>query len=274
MKSIGNAESSKKPHRPKARFTGAGAWLPVLLLLGSGVCASGENDQGQFKFSSGFDYSTGKYNDPTKTTILYIPYRAGYEWRNYSGQVSVSWISIDGPGTVIDGGVVLPGGTSRRESGIGDTWISLTYEIERFPAELGFLDVTGKLKIPTADKDKGLGTGEFDEVLQLDYMYSINRLTPMITLAYKMRGDPPGADLNNTIYCSIGADWRQTRDIHVGASLDYQQASVNGVDDPLDFFTYLNYRFSRRWSLTPYFYFGLSQGSPDRGGGIQLTYKP
>jgi len=244
-------------------------------LLLPAFCAFAENDQGHFKVSSGFDYSSGKYSDATKTTILYIPYRASYTKGNLSGQVSVSWISIDGPGTVVGGGVVVPGGgASRTESGQGDTWFSVTYGLEKVPAEMGFLDVTGKLKIPTADENKGLGTGEYDEVLQLDYMYPMNRLTPMATLAYKKRGDPPGSDLKNSIYCSVGADWRQNERIHIGGSLDYQQAAVSGVDDPLDFFTYLNYKCSRQWSLLPYVYVGLSQGSPDLGGGIQLTYKP
>ncbi len=246
------------------------------LLLLSVQCAFGEQVAGRFKFSGGCDYSSGKYGDAKRTSILFIPYRAGYKQGNWSGQVSVSWVSIDGPGTVLEGGVVLPsgGGATRRESGVGDTWLALAYDVEDFPAKLGFLDVVGKLKVPTADEDKGLGTGEFDEVLQLDHMYPMGRLTPMTTLAYKKRGDPPSGDLKDTVYCSVGADWRQTRNFHVGASLDYQQASVDGVDDPLDLFAYMNYKHSVRWTVLPYLYVGLSKGSADLGGGIQLTFKP
>ncbi len=245
--------------------------LLLFLLLPVVFCGSVAAEDGQFKYSSGFDYSSGEYNDNEETTILYVPYRLGYEKGSYSGQISVSWISIDGPGTVVNGGVA---GVSQRESGIGDTWVSMTYGIDVFPYELGFLDVTGKLKIPTADENKGLGTGEFDEVLQFDYMYPLGRLTPMATLAYKVRGDPPGVDLNNSISCSVGADWRQSRSIHIGTSLDYQQASIGGMEDPLDIFSYLNYKATRLLSITPYIYIGLSRGSSDIGGGLQLTLKP
>jgi hypothetical protein len=206
--------------------------------------------------------------------MLYIPYFASFKQDRLTWKAGVSWVSIDGPGTVIDGGVVLPGGASRRESGLGDTWISLSYEIEAFPVERGFLDITGKLKIPTADEDKGLGTGKFDQVLQLDYMYPCDRLIPMATLGYKHRGDPATYNLNNSVFLSVGGDWRQTEKLHLGASLDYQQASVAGQEDPLDLFGYLSYKTNHRWTTTPYLYFGLSEGSPDFGGGIQLIFKP
>ena len=243
----------------------------LILLL---ACGQESTAGKQFKIISGFDYSSGKYQDETETTMLYIPYFASLTQGRLSWKAGVSWISIDGPGTVIDGGRVPSGRTTRQESGLGDTWISLSYEIESFPAELGFLDITGKLKIPTADEDKGLGTGKFDEVLQLDYMYPCGRLIPMATLSYKYRGDPGTYNLKNTVSLSGGFDWRQTEKLHLGASLDYQQASASGLEDPLDLFGYLSYRYSRRWTLMPYLYFGLSEGSPDFGGGIQLIFKP
>ena len=251
----------------------------ALLLLASAFCGPASGEVEQFKFSTGFDYSSGKYDDDKRTTILYVPYRVGYQRGNYTGQIAVSWLSIDGPGTVVgggEGGVVLPGqeGDTSRESGVGDTWLSLAYEIDRFPYELGYLEVTGKLKIPTADEDKGLGTGEVDYKLQFDYMYSIDRLTPLVTAAYTIKGDPDEGNLDNVFYFSAGADWRQNSTVNVGATLDYQQASVSGVEDPLDFFSYLSYKYSPVITLTPYLYIGLSKGSPDMGGGIQLTYKP
>lgn len=265
--------------RPKPRFQTLMPWLFATVFACAG-CGYAAVEDGQFKYSGGFDYSSGDYDDAQKTTILYIPYRAGYKYGSFSGQITVSWISIDGPGTVVGGGgggVVLPPGSSgesRRESGMGDTWFSLMYDIDAFPYELGYLDVTGKLKIPTADEDKRLGTGEIDRALQFDYMYPLDRLTPMVSLGYKMRGDPEGVNLKNSASFSVGADWRQSSKVNVGASLDYQQASVSGVDDLLDFFTYLNYKKDHSLSVTPYLYFGLSNGSPDIGGGLQLTFKP
>ncbi|MBC8205982.1 MAG: hypothetical protein ISR85_00145 [Kiritimatiellales bacterium] len=246
--------------------------LPLLSAL---LCDFALAEEGQWKFSTGVDYSSGDYTDASDTTMLYVPFSASYKRGNWSGKISTGWLSIDGPGNVIDGGVVLPGGgTDRSESGIADTWLALTYSLEALPSELGYLDLTGKVKIPTADEDKGLGTGEVDYALQADYFYVMGKLTPMFTVGYKFKGDPADMNLNDVLYLSAGADWRCSDNTHIGASLDFQQASVSGVDDPLEVFTYLNHKISEAWSLSPYFYYGLSDSSPDMGGGLQLIFKP
>lgn len=259
----------------KKRFPGFILFrLSVIWLFAfSSVCASAE--EGEWKLIGGFDYSTGDYGDTSNTEMLYFPVGASYQEGRWTGKIITGWLKISGPGNVIDNGVVLQdAGNDRSESGLADTWLSLTYELESFPMEYGFLDATGKMKLPTADEAKGLGTGEIDYALQLDYMYAAGRLTPMLTLGYKVKGDPSGYHLNNVLYWSAGADWRCSDKTHIGASLDYQQASTSGVDDPLELFTYLNHRINQQWSLSPYLYYGLSDSSADTGGGLQFVYKP
>ena len=248
-------------------------FLPPLLI--SLFCGHAFSEEGQWKYSSGFDYSSGDYNESTDTTMLYIPFGASYTLDSWTGKITTGWLRIDGPGNVVDDGVILPGGSrDGAESGIADTWAALSYEVESFPSELGFVDLTGKIKFPTADKDKGLGTGEIDYALQLDYAYAAGQLTPMVTVGYKFRGDPDGYDLNNALYLSAGGDWRYSNKVHLGASLDYQQASSDGYDDPLELFTYLTRKVNKNWVLSPYLYFGLSDSSADQGGGVQFVYKP
>lgn len=248
-------------------------------LIGITLSAYCTADEGQLKLSTGIDYSSGDYGDAIDTDIIYVPFSASYKSGLWTGKVTAAWLSIDGPGTVIgggDGGVIIGGNNTvaSTESGLGDVWTSLSYELQSFPAELGYLDITGKIKIPTADEKKGLGTGETDYTAQLDYAYSVGDFTPLATLAYKIKGDPSGSKLNNVFYLSAGIDWRQSDLTHYGFSLDFQEASTNSVDDSLELFTYMNYKVSAQWSLTPYLYFGLSESSPDLGGGLQFTYKP
>lgn len=248
---------------------------PALGLLAALLCGAVSAEDGQWKLSTGVDYSTGDYNDSADTEMIYVPLGIGYQKNNWRGKISTGWLTIDGPGNVIDGGVVLPGtGTTRTESGLADTWVSLSLAIEAVPREIGYVDLTGKVKIPTADENKGLGTGEIDYAAQLDYMIPVGNLTPMLTAGYKVKGDPSGVNLNNVFYLSAGADLRCTDSTHIGASLDYQEASTSGIDDPLDLFTYINHKLSDRWSLSPYIYVGLSESSPDVGGGLQLVFKP
>ncbi len=249
----------------------------------------------EWQFSTGADYSSGDYGVSDDTDILYLPFTASYLSGPWKAKVTIPWIRIDGPGVVTGGGdgvVVIkpkknpnanPGpnpaptpassGTTT-ESGLGDIWASLTYQVEAWPREYGYLDLTGKIKFPTADDDDGLGTGETDYTLQADYAYPMdNKLTPMVSVAYKIKGDPDGVDLDNVFYVSAGADYRLDSGIHVGASLDFQEASSDGADDALELFAYLSYRASQNWTLMPYAYHGFTDGSPDYGIGISVNYR-
>lgn len=249
------------------------------------------DEEGHWKFSTGFDYSSGNYGADEDTDITYIPLSGSYKVGSWTAKVTVPWLEIKGPGGVVGGGdgvvVIRPRNNSGNvptptptpvvqstttESGLGDIWASLKYAVDGFPGELGFLDVTAKVKIPTADEGDGLGTGETDYTLQADYAKPMGRLTPLLTVAYKIKGDPSGVDLDDVWYVSAGANWRIESALNVGASLDFQEAASDGADDAVELFAYLDYKLSNVWSVTPYLYFGFTDGSPDEGLGVSVSY--
>lgn len=249
--------------------------LSAVCLLSSAIHLSAEN--GQWKISSGVDFSSGDYGSDETTEIWYVPVNLSYAQGPWQAKVTVPWIQIKGPGNVVgagDGGIVIPGGDDEvtTESGIGDIWTSLTYSVEAIPADLLYLDVVGKVKVPTADEDKGLGTGEVDYTLQFDLFKPLGKLTPMFTLAYKFKGDPDEYDLNDVFYLSGGADYRYSDEMNFGATLDFQEASTDSADDSLEIFSYLSYDLDEQWKLTAYTHIGLSDGSPDAGGGLSFSY--
>ena len=60
--------------------------------------------------------------------------------------------------------------------------------------------------------------------------------------------------------------------VNFGATLDFQEASTDTSDDALEVFSYLGYRPSKDCLLNFYGYAGLSDGSPDLGGGVQVKF--
>jgi len=239
--------------------------------------------EGQWKYSTGVDFSSGDYDgDPVDTEITYVPFTVSYKQGRWELKATVPWLEIKGPGTVIgagDGGVVIGDPDSvnvqtTRESGLGDIWLTAKYAVVEIPAELFYLDLAAKFKIPSADEDKGLGTGEFDYTLQTELFKPLGALTPFATLAYKVKGDPSGIDLDNVWYTSLGSDYRVSDTLNIGASVDFQEASTSASDDAFEVFGYLSQKITPKFSVTLYGYKGLKDGSPDYGGGVQLTYKP
>lgn len=261
------------------RKKASGGLLFLTLTLGYASVANA----GEWRYSSGFDYSKGDYGgDPVDTTISYMPFSARYTTGNWKLKGTASWVSIKGAGTVVGaggGGVVIGhgnrgGGTAATQSGVGDTWLAASYSLESFPVAVGYLDLGAKLKLPTGDEDKGLGTGETDYTLQLDYFKPVGATMPYATLAYKVKGEPAGVTLNNVMYLSLGCDFRRDDDTHVGVSLDSQQAATVGGDDSMELLGYLNQSLNSKWALMLYGYAGLADGSPDYGVGMQLSFQP
>lgn len=236
-------------------------------------------EEGQWRLSSGLDTSTGDYGDTQDTEIAYVPFSAAYYSGNWKSKATIGILEITGPGNVVGGGdsavVIGKQGSGRRrtESGVGDLWLAETYSLPTSPLPDLFVDLSAKLKLPLADEDRGLGTGEVDYVLQADLFQAMGQITPMLTLAYKIKGDPPGAKLDDVWFVSVGADWRVRDGLNVGATLDVQQASTAASEDARELFAYVSSRLDRQWSATGYGYLGLSDGSPDLGLGVQLTYR-
>lgn len=236
-------------------------------------------DAGQFKFSSGFDYSSGDYGSTIDTEIWYVPFTVKYDAFPWTMKVTVPWLQITGPGGVVGGGdsvVVLNNAavTETTESGLGDVVVSATYSLDPVYDGWPLLDFTAKVKLPTADEDKGLGTGKTDYTLQLDAAKTYGRLTPLATLGYKIKGDPAGVKLDNVVFASVGAAYKINDTVSAGATLDFQEASTDTSDDAVEIFGYVAWKISPRWTVNTYGLTGFTDGSPNEEIGMQFSYRP
>jgi hypothetical protein len=251
----------------------------MAMLLAAGAATA----EDVLTFGGGAEYTTGTYGGSQSTDILYVPFITKYETGPWTLRATVPWIRISGPGNVVGAGadrVVLPGATAprRTESGLGDIVLSGFYTLfgdtsllaDRTNAPIG-LDIGAKVKLGTADENKGLGTGKNDYSLQADAYKTFGQFTAFGTLGYRWYGDPAGVDLKNVFYGSAGGTWRFSRDTSAGIAYDYRpKISPNGgtISEATAFLTQ---RLSRDVKLQLYGIMGFSTGSPDYGAGL-LAY--
>jgi hypothetical protein len=109
-------------------------------------------------------YSTGDYGSTIDTRITTLEATARYEIGRMVYRASVLWLTVKGDTGVIPG-IGQARGTPVRSgsaSGLGDIVLSAAYSAYYDPATTLGLDLTGKVKLPTADESEGLGTGELD----------------------------------------------------------------------------------------------------------------
>lgn len=235
---------------------------------------------GVFSFSSGFDFSSGDYGDTEDTDIWYVPFLFRYEWFPLTARLTVPYLEITGPGGVVvgDGRPLVVGPTSgprTTETGVGDVVASIMYSFEPPPTSLvPFIDLTLKVKFPTADESRGLGTGSYDYIFQGDVSESFGMLTPLAAFGYKLKGDAPGVPLDNVFFASGGLAYKFTDQLTSGAFVDWQENAAARADDALELSPYFTWKFNPTWSFTGYGVVGFTDGSPDEGGGVQIKYTP
>jgi len=248
--------------------------IAAFVLMGA---EAGAQDSGaDLRFSTGVEYSTGKYGGTDDIEEVYVPFtfRAGFE--RIGLRITMPWLSVTAPeDTVITdpGAEPLPGsGATVTDSGLGDVMGALTlYDLYVSDSADFVVDVTGKIKFATADEEKGLGTGENDYTLQFDAYKFFDRLSLQGTAGYRLRGDPPGVDLDDVLIASVGGAYLTSSDTLVGMYFDYRQSSISGADDIQELSAFASFRLGRAWRMELYAFTGLTDSSTDFGGGILFS---
>lgn len=228
-------------------------------------------------WSVGAEYSSGDYGSPQKTDTYYLPFAVKHETGPWAFKLTVPYLEVTGPGNVIGAGGdrVVVGttiGPRRTASGIGDVVGAAFYNaLDDRKAPVG-LDVGVKVKFPTANSDKGLGTGETDYAVQADLFKTMGSFTPFGAIGYRWFGDPPGADFRNVFYASLGGAYRFSRQTSGGFAYDYRDAVVSGGARVSELTGYVSQRLSESMKLQVYALTGFSDASPNFAVGLNLGY--
>jgi hypothetical protein len=180
---------------------------------------------------------------------------------------SFSWLTVKGPATVV-GGSGAPRPTTASESGLGDIYAGATYQ---FGSLGGVVDVSGsaRVKLPTADEDRGLGTGAADYYAELTFFRTFGSVTPFLTAGYRVLGDADTYDLRDGAYASGGAHFRLSAATVVTALLSWRRPIVAGGDDAQEGLLMVSHDFAERWRVTAYALKGFTDASPDFGTGAR-----
>jgi hypothetical protein len=254
------------------------------LILGKPVYA----EEIKVKLSTGADYSIGDYGRTQDTEIWYSPLTTKLSYGSWSARVTVPYLLIKGSAAVLGGGdtVVVCDDNSGPgkgggcpvdpnekviRNGLGDIIGGLTYTIDLKDYGL-YLDFTGKIKLPTASKSKGLGTGEADYTAQLD-------VTKMFGSAYifggfgrRFVGDNPQLQFHDIWLFNAGAGYQFSKSFGIGASYDFRE-SPSDLEDPSEASAYLTYKITDSVTAMLYGVIGFSDGSPNKSAGLQLNFK-
>lgn len=287
-----------------------GAVLVVLTVIGGGTIgwADAAENEGpphpppQWRVSATVNYSSGSYGADSRTNILYAPMTVRRIFRDGDVSLTIPFVSISGTGAVrLVGGVPTrtsstpaspvtapaggpgngksPGGSplssSTTDSGLGDIILRGRYYLIEESTRMPLVALTGRVKLPTADADRGLGTGEFDEGAGVELTKSLtDRWLTYLSAGYNIIGDAPGTNFNNQWWYDIGVGYDVTDNLHMSVFYEEYRALVNTVNNARDLLALTSYVVNDTVHLTGSLLVGLSNGAPNYGlgGGVRFRF--
>ena len=237
------------------------------------ACAAQAQEESPLTLGAGLHYSSGDYGTGSTTRITSLAATARYESGAWTYRATVPYLRVDGDTSVIPGVGAVRGGaaSTRTESGLGDIVLGATYAAYYDSSSRFGVDLTGKLKLPTADENKGLGTGEPDFVFLVDFYRTFDRVTGFAGIGYHVLGDAPGLPLDNVWSANLGMSYKLDERDSAGLSLDGRERAARGSERQRELTGFFTRKLDRFWKAQLYALIGLADGSPDWGFGLSAA---
>lgn len=250
--------------------------------------------------STGVSYSSGEYGDTTSTDVFVVPLSAKVRSGQWTFKASVPFLRIDGPAdaTVVlddnggsrgggdsgsggrdhpeDDGSNGGGGTAgagRNESGIGDTSLSATYAFDAIGGSSTYVDISGRVRLPTGDEDKGLGIGATDYGLTTEIGIDKDGGGGYLSFGRRFLGSVSGLQREDGWQAGVGGWFNATERTSLGVGYDWRESSTATGTDPAEIYAYVSVKMSDAWRVNVNASAGLNDASSDYGAGVTLTWR-
>lgn len=251
------------------------ALLGAPLVVAAGPAADKSDSDSSFTVKLGYDHTSGKYDQSRDTTLSTTSLTGTYDTDDYSFDVMIPYLREQGPGRVI----FLPGrrpfiivGPDRTAKGGGDVTTGITRYLLDEETHHVDLDLGAIIKWPTASAAKGLGTGEKDLSVQATLGKSFGPVNGTLTAGWTFVGKTAALGLKNSAYGSLDVSYKFLESMHVGATYSAGQTSAVGTAGSRDGTAYFDFKLFKKLKVEAYYLKGWSTQSPDRGGGVTLSW--
>ena len=221
-------------------------------------------------------YFSGEFGTETETHILSLTSSLVVSRGKHEFWLNLPYLSVtaESPVTFLGDQVIErgPGGRTT-ESGPGDVVLQDEYTFVEGSGSGPSVSVILRVKLPTADETRGLGSGEPDGGLGFGLSQPLGTRWALFgQTQYVVRGDPPGTDLRDTFLASIGFQRRLSDSTSARLSYAWLQSVISGRSALADISLGCDHSFARKLTLRTVAYFGLSETAEDYGflAGISL----
>ncbi len=225
---------------------------------------------------AGADFVTGSVGDQSYQTVSLNSGITAQSGR-FTLTAIVPYVVTTAPEELIvsNGGVLgtpllsQPSAQSREvtRKGLGDLVLQGGYSLP-----LGTLNayIAGNVKLPTASRDKALGTGEVDYGVSGHVSRRFGRTVPFASVSYTIVGEPEGFDVRNTLAGGVGSHFLIGEKSAVTVSYNYEQSATTTIADHQTVGLGLETDVSTGLRLGLDARAGLSSDAPDARVGVRV----
>ena len=247
------------------------------------------------RLSTGVDYSSGKYGGTERTDVIVAPISAKVSSGPWSVRATLPVISIRGPASavVIDdvgsggagtvgsstgttaGGEVSTGtGARKTTTGFADLSLTGTYTFDNlFGQKRTYLDVIGRVRLPTGDEGKNLSLGVTDYGLAGELGYIGKDAGAYVLGGRRFLHDAKGITRVDGWQAEVGGWVRASERTVVGGSVDWRDASTRIGKDVSEASAYVSYKLTEKVRVGATASAGLTDSAADYGVGLNLSWK-
>ena len=249
--------------------------LPLFILLGATLMGGGAGAATRTDFRFLPAYFSGDYGTGIDTSIVNLPMILVVSSERQEFRVTVPYLSIrtSEPVLYLNGEVIAPApGGSTAESGLGDVLVQDEIFFLQGTARRPWVSGILRIKLPTADEAKGLGSGEPDFGAGVAVIQPLGHAWNMIgSWMHIARGDPAGLDFRDTSWLTLGVHRSLSDRSSWHAFYDRRQSVIEGNPDLADCSLGYDRTLSRGVSLRSAAFVGLSDTAEDFGFSLGFS---
>jgi len=265
------------------RFVAA---ITLLMAASQPLLAQDVDDDGSYRMllSVGGGRFTGKYGQPETTTLDVLSLNARWYYARGEVQISLPYLQLDQGADVrfVDGQpIALPGdaipSNQQNVSGLGDVVVRGEYYLRTGTSTTPWIIGLVRLKLPTGNEAKGLGTGSADVEVGVDLIQRHGRLNWMADVGYTFAGDAFGLDSKNMLRLGAGVAMPFGNDERSNAYVYLEQRANRfaGSDDRRSFAVGVGTALdkAKRLRISASIFVGLSDTAEDLGLYLTIGHR-
>ncbi len=187
-----------------------------------------------------------------------------------SGMTTSAALSMSGPGPRSNAST---DNLNKSQSGLGDMVLKGGYILYSEEKYIPAIRPNFSIKFPTADKNKYLGTGAFDEGFGVELSKWFGNWLTDGEVGYTLQGKSTVLDVKDYLYYTAGLGYQVSEHFRPMFLLKGNTAPVVGATSQLEARVRLKFQFGNHTGIDGYVAKGITTASPDYGTGLAVFYE-